>query len=94
MFDAALDYLKTPANLLFAITMLMAVLMMFKSSRETLVGLFSLYRLFQPVAFAWAAMIVARKLDWSIPEQTSIVLAIYFGFLGFVVPPLDKSAWE
>jgi hypothetical protein len=74
--------------------MLMTGIAMFKSSRETLAGLFSLYRFAQPIAIAWAALIVARKLDWSISEQTSLMLAIYFGFLGFVGPPLGKSAWE
>ena len=71
MFDAALDYLKTPEHLLLAIAMLMAVLLMFKGMRESLIGMFPFYRYTQPIAFAWAALIVARKLDWSIPEQTA-----------------------
>jgi hypothetical protein len=94
MFDVALDFLKTPGNLLYAIGMLMAVLVVFKGSREGMRFIFSWYRYFQPIPFAWAALIVARKLDWSIPEQTSIMLASFFGFLGFVGPPLGKSELE
>jgi len=80
--------------MLFAITMLMVVLMMFKGMREVMMGILQLYRYFQPIAFALAALTVARELDWSIPEQTSIMLAIFFGFSGFVGPPLGKSALE
>ena len=65
MFDAALDYLKTPDEILFAITMLMAVLMMFKGMREVMMGIIQLGSLLSAhCCMRFAASLVARKLDW------------------------------
>jgi hypothetical protein len=36
-------------------------------------------RLYTPIAFAWAAVIVARHFAFSVLDQYMLILAVYFG---------------